>query len=222
VTVGTTPAEVKTDSSANLDVSSVDAKAIENLPVFDQDILTTMSRFLDASAIGTTGPTLVVNGVEMNSLTVSASAIQQVKINRDPYSAEYPGTGRGRIEVVLKPGSQEYHGIANFVFRDSALNARNAFAMVKPDVLRYRCRGASGSAPSAFSTREVLRNDRWLRCRQITSIAGGSDAVRGGTFLATRRNEAPRSRKIGSNTGWGLLAAGMHLAALTARPPAGG
>ena len=100
-----------------------------------------MSRFLDASAIGTNGAMLVVNGVEMNNLSVSASAIQQIKINQDPYSAEYPRPGRGRIEVVLKPGSQEYHGVANFIFRDSALNARNAFATVKPDEQRRAFEG---------------------------------------------------------------------------------
>jgi outer membrane receptor protein involved in Fe transport len=106
--------------------------AIENLPVFNQDILATMTRFLDASAIGTNGTTLLVNGVEVNNLTVSASAIQQIKINQDPYSAEYPRPGRGRIEVVLKPGSQEYHGTGNVIFRDSAFDERNAFAAVKP------------------------------------------------------------------------------------------
>ena len=31
----------------------------------------------------------------------------------------------------LKPGSQEYHGTGNFIFRDSALDAKNAFAAVK-------------------------------------------------------------------------------------------
>jgi len=150
VTVGNTLAEVKPDSASNLDASSVDAKAIENLPVFDQDILTTMSRFLDASVIGTNGATLVVNGVEMNNLSVSASAIQQIKINQDPYSAEYPRPGRGRIEVVLKPGSQEYHGVGNIIFRDSALNARNAFATVKPDEQRRAFEGFL-SGPVAHS-----------------------------------------------------------------------
>src|SRR5207247_1890478 len=53
VTVGSAAAEVKTDTASNLDVSGVDATSIENLPVFNQDILATMSRFLDASAIGT-------------------------------------------------------------------------------------------------------------------------------------------------------------------------
>jgi hypothetical protein len=132
VTVATTSTEVKTDTATNLDASTVDATAIDNLPVFNQDILATMSRFLDATAIGTNGATLVVNGVEVNNLNVSTSAIQQIKINQDPYSAEYPRPGRGRIEVVLKPGSQEYHGTGNLIFRDSVFDARNAFAVSKP------------------------------------------------------------------------------------------
>jgi len=39
----------------------------------------------------------VVNGMEVSALRVSASAVQQIKINQDPYSAEYakarPGAG---------------------------------------------------------------------------------------------------------------------------------
>jgi Carboxypeptidase regulatory-like domain/TonB dependent receptor len=132
VTVGTAPAQVTTEVASNLDSSTVDANAIENLPVFNGDILATMSRFLDSSAVGTNGATLVVNGVEVNNLMVGTSAIQQIKINQDPYSAEYPRPGRGRIEVVLKPGSQEYHGTGNVIFRDSAFDARNAFATTKP------------------------------------------------------------------------------------------
>jgi hypothetical protein len=136
VTVGDAAAEVKADAASNLDASTVDQKSIENLPMFNQDVLATMSRFLDASSIGTNGATLVVNGVEVNNLNVSASAIQQIKVNQDPYSAEYPRPGRGRIEVVLKPGSQEYHGTANVILRDSRLDARNAFAAVKPEEQR--------------------------------------------------------------------------------------
>jgi outer membrane receptor protein involved in Fe transport len=143
VTVGSA-AEVRTDPGSNLDAPSVDAAAIENLPVFDQDILGTMARFLDSTAIGTNGPTLLVNGVEVNKLMVSASAIQQIKINRDPYSAEYPRPGHGRIEVVLKPGSQEYHGTGNLIFRDSAFDERNAFAAVKPPEQRRIFEGFLG------------------------------------------------------------------------------
>ena len=75
---------------------------------------------------------LIVNGVEVNSLTLPASAIQQIKINQDPYAPEFRQPGRGRIEIVTKPGSQSYSGTGSFVFRDSALDARNAFAVTKP------------------------------------------------------------------------------------------
>ena len=128
VTVGTTSAEVSRNAASNLDASTIDQKGIDNLPVFNQDVLATMSRFLDSSAIGTNGATLVVNGIEVNNLNFSASAIQQITVNQDPFSAEYPRPGRGRIEVVLKPGSQEYHGTTNFIFRDSRLDERNAYA----------------------------------------------------------------------------------------------
>ena len=136
VTVGTTSAEVSRNAASNLDASTIDQKGIDNLPVFNQDVLATMSRFLDSSAIGTNGATLVVNGIEVNNLNFSASAIQQIKVNQDPFSAEYPRPGRGRIEVVLKPGSQEYHGTANVIFRDSRLDERNAYATVKPEEQR--------------------------------------------------------------------------------------
>jgi outer membrane receptor protein involved in Fe transport len=132
VRVGNSAAEVNAASAANLDSSIVDQNTLENLPVFNQDVLATMSRFLDASAIGTNGATLIVNGIEMNALNVPASAIQQIKINQDPYSSEFPRPGRGRIEVVTKPGSQIFAGTTNIVFRDSALNGRNAFALVRP------------------------------------------------------------------------------------------
>lgn len=157
VTVGTTAAEVSKNAASNLDASTVDQKGIENLPVFNQDVLATMSRFLDASSIGTNGATLVVNGIEVNNLNMSASAIQQIKVNQDPYSAEYPRPGRGRIEVVLKPGSQEYHGTANVIFRDSRLDERNAFAAVKPPEQRRIFEGfLSGAVQHSDKTSFML------------------------------------------------------------------
>ena len=59
------------------------------------------------------GVTLVVNGMEVNALNVSASAVQQIRINQDPYSAEYSRPGRGRVEILTKPGAQRYHGDLN-------------------------------------------------------------------------------------------------------------
>ena len=92
--------------NANLNAITVDANQLDDLPVLDQDVVTAMSRFLDSSAIGTNGATVIVNGIEVNTLSLSASAIQQIKINQDPYSSEFMRPGRGRIEIITKPGGQ--------------------------------------------------------------------------------------------------------------------
>lgn len=132
VTVSSTPEQVSTATAANRDAVTANDKTLVDLPQFDQDFVATMSRFLDSAAVGTSGATLVVNGMEANGLGVTASAIKEIKINQNPYSAEFNRPGRGRIEVITKPGSAAYHGTANAIFRDSALNARPPFAAVKP------------------------------------------------------------------------------------------
>ena len=124
--------QLSSETSENQNNNSLSGQALSNLPVFDQDYVATMSRFLDSGSIGTNGATLVVDGMEVNSLGVSASAIKEVKVNNDPYSAEFSRPGRGRIEVVTKPGTVEYHGTFNFLFRDYHLNARDPFALTLP------------------------------------------------------------------------------------------
>ncbi|MGA8730053.1 MAG: carboxypeptidase-like regulatory domain-containing protein, partial [Terracidiphilus sp.] len=110
-------------------LSSLDLKA---MPIFDNDYATAMSAFLDDSASGTGGSGLVVDGVEANRATVSASAVQEVRINQDPYSAQYYWPGRGQMEIITKSAADRYHGEFNFLFRDNALNAQNALAPTKP------------------------------------------------------------------------------------------
>ena len=117
---------------------------LKNLPIFDRDIVGTLSRFLDASALGTGGATLVVDGMEARKVGVSPSAIQQVKINQDPYSAEFPRPGRGRIEVITKAGTDKYHGSMDFTFRDAQLNARDPFADTRPPEQRRIYEGVLG------------------------------------------------------------------------------
>ncbi len=132
MTVRESAAEVSTQASENLDVITLDRQALDSLPIFDQNYVAAMAQFLDPGSIGTGGVTLVVNGMEQKNIGVSASAIQQVKINQNPYSAEFSRPGRGRIEVITKPNSPVYHGTFNFLFRDYHLNARDSFAEIRP------------------------------------------------------------------------------------------
>src|SRR5438093_5184066 len=135
ITVSADTPEISTDPSENRDVATVDRQALDDLPVFDQDVVATMSRFLDSSALGTNGVALIVDGIQ-GAGVLSASAIQTVTINNNPYSAEYNRPGRARIEITTKPGSPEYHGTMNVLFRDARLNARDPFATVKPQEQR--------------------------------------------------------------------------------------
>jgi hypothetical protein len=116
----------------NRDASVLSSQDLKSLPIFDNDYATAMSAFLDDSAASTGGSGLMVDGVEANRATVSASAVQEVRINQDPYSAQYYFPGRGQMEIITKSAADHYHGQFNFMFRDSALNAQNALAPSKP------------------------------------------------------------------------------------------
>jgi len=133
---------VSTESSENQNANIVDRNALDRVPVFDQDYITTMSRFLDDNATGTNGITLVVNGIEANGPGVTPSAIQEVRINNNPYSARFSRPGRARLEIITKSGTPAYHGSLNFMFRDAIFDASNAFALVKPPERRQYYEGS--------------------------------------------------------------------------------
>ncbi len=120
----------------NADVATVTADDMKNLPVYDGDIVATLTPFLDAGVAGEGGVTLMVDGVESPIIGVSTTAIERVSINEDPYSAEYRQPGRGQVEITTKGASEHFHGQASFTYRNSALNGSNYFASTKPSEQR--------------------------------------------------------------------------------------
>jgi Carboxypeptidase regulatory-like domain len=144
ITVGgsDSSAQVSTEIGQNQNGNTLDRGALDRLPVFDQDYITTLSRFLDPDTTGTNGITLVVNGVEANGPGVTASAVSSVKINQNPYSSLFSRPGRARIEITTKGGTPKFHGSANFLYRDSLFDARNPFAIVKPGEQRTYYEGS--------------------------------------------------------------------------------
>lgn len=144
ITVSSATVGVGTASASNADAVTIDASTLDSLPVFDRNYVATLSRFLDTGSLGNGGVTVVVNGMEVAGLNVSASAVSQIRVNQDPYSAEYSRPGRGRIEILTKPGSQMFTGEANALVRDSLFNARNALADTKPPEQRRITEGFFG------------------------------------------------------------------------------
>jgi hypothetical protein len=189
VTVEEGAAQVSTESSENLNAIFVNQELMENLPVFDQDYVATMSRFLNSGLIGTGGVTLVVDGMESTRVPVSPSAIQQVKINQDPYSAEFSRPGGGRIEIITKPGSQDYHGTVNFIFRDYRLNARDPFAITRPDEQRRIFEGSlTGPVGRSKTTSFLITANRQEQDLQAVVFAFGPNGTISENVPTPQRN----------------------------------
>ncbi|MBI2683257.1 MAG: TonB-dependent receptor [Acidobacteriales bacterium] len=195
--------QVSTSTSENLDSVALDRQMLDNLPVFDQDYIGTMSRFLDAGSVATSGVTLIVDGLEGTRASVSASAIQEVRLNQDPYSAEYPRPGRGRIEIITKPASAQFHGTFNFLFRDSFLNARDPFALTRPAEQRRIFEGnVTGPLGSGKKTSFLISVNREEEDQQAVIFALGPSGNIQETLPAPQRNteiSGSVTRQIGQN-----------------------
>ncbi len=56
-----------------------------------------------------------------------------MRINQNPFSAEYDRLGFGRIEIFTKPGTDRLRGTLFFNDSDGVFDSRNPFASNKPD-----------------------------------------------------------------------------------------
>jgi hypothetical protein len=124
--------DVTTAPGANSDQVTANAPLIEKIPVLNQDVIATFTPFLSQTGVNSKGVTLVVDGIETKSSGVSVSAIKSVSINNDPYTAEARSPGKGRIEILTKAGTSQFHGTLNFTFRDASTDAITPFATAHP------------------------------------------------------------------------------------------
>jgi len=193
VATGDSAPLVSSESSENQNTNTIDRNALDRVPVFDQDYITTMSRFLDDNATGTNGVTLVVNGIEANGPGVTPSAIQEVKINNNPYSARFSRPGRARLEIITKGGSPTYHGSLNFMFRDSVFDATNDFATLgKPPERRQYYEGSiTGPIGHSKHTSFLLSLDEDLNDQQAVvdpNAISSAESLGFGSFAQTVPN----------------------------------
>jgi Carboxypeptidase regulatory-like domain/TonB dependent receptor len=115
----------------------------------DPDDLTEDLQALAGPAAGPSGGEIFVDGFSGGKLPPK-SAIREVRVNQNPFSAEYDRLGFGRIEILTKPGADRFRGEALFNFGDSLFNSRNPFVPDKPD---YQRRMIEGNVGGAITTR---------------------------------------------------------------------
>ncbi|HYP06156.1 MAG TPA: TonB-dependent receptor [Bryobacteraceae bacterium] len=136
VTVTESAVEVSTSPGDNLSSVTVTGEDLKGLPVLGSDYLSVLQELVGGAGSDPGGTTVVVDGVEVDARSVPIEAIQQVRINRDPYTAEFSRPGRGRIEITTRDATSDFHGSISVGVRNSALDARNAFAPQRPDEQR--------------------------------------------------------------------------------------
>jgi Carboxypeptidase regulatory-like domain len=126
---------VSVEPDQNLTGIVLDEKMIQELLPDNED---EMVEFLQALAGGTGNAQIMIDGFRGGRMP-PREAIMQVRINQNLFSPEFSsGGGDGRIEIITRPGSGEWRGSVSFGLRNSALDARNAFALVKPELDQQR------------------------------------------------------------------------------------
>ena len=100
-------------------------KDLEALPDDPDELLADLQALAGPSA-GPNGGQLYIDGFTAGELPPKSS-IREIRINSNPFSAEYDKLGYGRIEIFTKPGTDKYHGQFSVVGNSSGLNTRNPY-----------------------------------------------------------------------------------------------
>src|SRR5262245_39900787 len=116
------------DASANRNAIVLRGDVIRRLPRDEQRLRQLLERMA-----GSFGGRLniSVNGLSDASLPPTAT-IKEIRINSDPFSAAYHEPGSARVEIETKGGEDLIQGSLYYGYRNSALDARNTFAPIKP------------------------------------------------------------------------------------------
>ena len=124
-----TPATVSPEPDQNLSATVLTAEDLLDLPEAPEELEQVLQELAGDGPDGMAE--LVVDGMAGGRMP-SRDQIQEIRINRNPFTSEFSRHGRGRVEIVTRAGTGEWHGNLSFNFRDEALNARQALTDQKP------------------------------------------------------------------------------------------
>ena len=117
---------VNTDSDRNLSATVLTQEDLKALPD-DPDELEAALQALAGPSSGPNGGQIYIDGFTGGRIPPK-DAIREIRINQNPFSAEFDRLGFGRIEILTKPGSDKFRGQAFINFNDESLNSRNPFS----------------------------------------------------------------------------------------------
>jgi hypothetical protein len=115
------------NNASSLVISGKELEALSD----DPDELQSELEALAGPSAGPNGGQIYIDGFTGGQLPPKSS-ILEIRINQNPFSAEYDKLGYGRIEITTKPGLEKYHGQGFVSGNTTAFNTRNPFAIEEP------------------------------------------------------------------------------------------
>jgi hypothetical protein len=125
IQVSDTAPTVDVNPANNAGAIVISGKELEALPDDPDELLTDLQALAGPSA-GPNGGQIYIDGFTAGQLPPKSS-IREIRINQNPFSAEYDKLGYGRIEILTKPGTDKFHGQFMTDDNDSAFNSPNPF-----------------------------------------------------------------------------------------------
>lgn len=110
-----------TSASANAGAIVLSGAALDALSD-DPDELANELQALAGPSAGPSGGQIYVDGFTGGQLPPKSS-IREIRVNSNPFSAQYDKLGYGRIEVLTKPGTDKFHGQINGQANSSVFNS---------------------------------------------------------------------------------------------------
>ena len=123
VTVQGDENEVSTDPAANASATVLGKNELEALSD-DPDELARQLEALAGPGVGPQGGQIYTDGFT-DGRVPPKSSIREIRINSNPYSAEYDSPGNNRVEILTKPSADAIHGQLSTQFNNEKLNTRS-------------------------------------------------------------------------------------------------
>jgi hypothetical protein len=136
-------------------LSGKDLDALSDDPDEMQNELTALA----GPAAGNGGAQIYIDGFTGGDLPPKSS-IREIRINQNPFSAEFDKLGYGRIEILTKPGTEKPHGNIQISGNDSAWNTSH-FVTSTPPYHQFFLNGSVGgpiSKKASYSFSIFARN----------------------------------------------------------------
>jgi hypothetical protein len=146
----TAEAPINTEPENNAGALVLRGEALDALPDDPDDLADALQALAGPSA-GLNGGSTYIDGFSSGRLPPKES-IREIRINRNPFSAEYDRLGYGRIEIFTKPGTDKMRGEVSFNFGDVRLNSRNPFAPIRAP---YQLRRYGGNLSGPISRKKA-------------------------------------------------------------------